>query len=179
VSPQSIPFSVPIHTNQLTINIYHRFDALMVAGIKAPQYLRESAFTAPLKDTEGIVQFAHQTKLSAFPWIASSPHLLSNFNTFMGSTMGGRKYWTDWFPIQERILDGARPDGKLLVDVAGGKGHDVQQFLEKFPETKGRLVLQDLAQALGAATAEVLDESVERMECDFFKEQPLKGERET
>lgn len=147
----------------------------MVSGIKAPQYLRESKFRAPVEHTDAIVQFAHHTKLPIFEYIASSPHLLDNFNIFMGATMGARVYWTDWYPIQERLLDGAQEDKKLLVDVAGGKGHDLQLFLDKFPKTKG-LVLQEIPQALEAATEDILDPIVERMEYDFFSEQPIKGE---
>jgi len=148
----------------------------MTSGIKAPEYLRERNFKAPEQHLDGIVQYAHGTKLPVFDYIASSPHLLNNFNTFMGSTMGGRKYWTDWYPISGRVLEGAKPDTKLLVDIAGGKGHDLQQFLDRFPDAKRKgLVLQDLAQALQAATEDVLDPAVERMEYNFFEEQPVKG----
>jgi hypothetical protein len=156
----------------------HRFiyDCIVTSGIQAPQYLRESSFRAPIVHTDGIVQFAHHTKLPVFDYIASSPHLLHNFNIFMGATMGGRVYWTEWYPIADRILKGAKDDTKLLVDIAGGKGHDLQLFLDRFPEAKG-LVLQDLPQALEAATEKFLNPSVERVEYNFFTEQPIKGAR--
>ena len=32
----------------------------------------------------------------------------------------------------------------LLVDVGGGKGHDLIKFSTKYPSARGRLVLQDL-----------------------------------
>jgi len=123
---------------------------------------------------EGIHQFAHNTKASFYEWMALDPQTLKDFNTWMEATMGGRAYWTDWYPIESRILEGANPKTKLLVDIGGGKGHDLQRFLNRVPDAKG-LVLQDLPQAIQASTEEVLDPSAERMEYDFFTEQPVKG----
>ncbi|RYO90039.1 hypothetical protein DL762_002884 [Monosporascus cannonballus] len=93
---------------------------------------------------------------------------------FMGNTMGARTYWVDWFPVQERLLDGATADSALLVDVGGGRGHDLLAFHEKYPR-QGRLVLQDLAPVI-ESTGD-LDPAIERVSYDFFTEQPLKGPR--
>ncbi len=142
--------------------------------MKAPQYLRDNNFRAPVVDTDGIGQLAFQTKMSMFEYVASSPQLQKDFNLFMGATMGARKYWTEWYPVADRVLAGAKPDRELIVDVAGGKGHDLQLFLNKFPNAKG-LVLQELPSALQAATTDILDPSVKRMEYNFFTEQPIKG----
>lgn len=60
----------------------------------------------------------------------------------MGNTMDARRYWVDWYPVQERILDGfdkgekreeGEEEGICIVDVGGGKGHDLMQFEERFP----------------------------------------------
>lgn len=105
--------------------------------------------------------------MSSVPWI------LKDFNTFMGNTMGARKYWIDWFPVQERLLDGAKEASPLLVDVGGGKGHDVLEFQDKYPQNGRRIVLQDL----DAVADDLLNlgPAVERMTYDFFTEQPVKG----
>lgn len=50
------------------------------------------------------MQYAFQTKLTTFEYMSSVPPILKDFNTFMGNTMGARKYWIDWFPVQERLL---------------------------------------------------------------------------
>lgn len=89
----------------------------------------------------------------------------------MGNTMGARKYWVDWYPVQERILDGAEKDEALIVDVGGGKGHDLIQFKERFP--RNRLVLQDLRGVVDGV--EGLGEGIEMVGYDFFTEQPIKG----
>lgn len=119
------------------------------------------------------MQYAFQTKLTTFEYMSSVPRILKDFNTFMGNTMGARKYWIDWFPVQERLLDGAKEDSPLLVDVGGGKGHDVLDFQSKYPQEGRRLVLQDLA-AVTDGLAD-LGPAVERMTYDFFTDQPVKG----
>jgi hypothetical protein len=89
----------------------------------------------------------------------------------MGNTMGARKYWVDWYPVRERILYGAEKDEVLVVDVGGGKGHDLIQFRRKYPGH--RLVLQDLRGVV--ESIEGLGEGIEMAVHDFFTEQVVKG----
>ena len=119
------------------------------------------------------MQHAFLTKDTTFERITSSPSLLKDFNTFMGNTMGARNYWVDWYPVQEQILDNADPGKPLIVDVGAGKGHDLMAFHSKFPDSAGKLVLQDLPPVI-----EVLDglnPVIEKVAYDFFTEQPVKG----
>lgn len=86
--------------------------------------------------------------------------------------MGARKYWVDWFPAQENLLEGARDSTALIVDVGGGKGHDLQAFHQKYPQ-RGRLILQDLPQVID--NIKNLDPAIERFTYDFFTDQPVQG----
>lgn len=146
----------------------------MVVGAaqKAPKYLREYGYRCPTNPQDGLMQFAFQTKMTAFELFSSIPQILKDFNIFMGNTMGARNYWVDWYPVQEQILDGAEPGSSLLVDVGAGKGHDLLAFHEKYPN-HGGLVLQDLA----AVTSNLhdLDPAIQLMAYDFFTDQPVKG----
>ena len=101
------------------------------------------------------------------------PSLLRDFNNFMGQTMGARQYWVDWFPVEEYLLAGFDSGTTLLVDVGGGKGHDLQAFHARYPG-RGKLVLQDLPQALDSIGDEI-NPVIERMKQDFFTDQPVKG----
>lgn len=153
------------------------------AAHKAPNYLRESGHRCPTDPRDGFMQYAFQTKLTTFELFSSRPTIFKDFNTFMGSTMGARGYWVDWFPIQERLLlldarlvvdadDDDAANSALLGDVGGGKGHDLAAFHAKFPG-RGRLVLQDLAPVVESLTD--LGPEIEVMTYDFFTEQPVKG----
>ncbi|TVY16828.1 O-methyltransferase asqD [Lachnellula arida] len=151
------------------------FELILQAAWKAPQYLRETNYRCPENPTDGLVQYAFQTKLETFKLLASKPELQTDFNTFMGNTMGARNYWVDWYPVQKQILDDVSLGSKspVIVDVGAGKGHDLTAFNAKFPGHK--LVLQDLQSVIDNVLD--LDGSIETMAYDFFTEQPLKGAR--
>ncbi|KAI0161875.1 putative O-methyltransferase [Hypoxylon sp. FL1284] len=149
-------------------------EMIVGAATKAPKWFKETGYRCPTDPRDGIVQYAFQTKLTTFQLFVSMPDILRDFNAFMGKTMGARRYWVDWYPVKERLLDGATKESALLVDVGGGKGHDIIAFHNRFPD-QGTLVLQDLA----AVTASIIDihPSIESMGYDFFSEQPVKGAR--
>lgn len=145
------------------------------AAHKAPNSLRESAYHYPTDPRDGFMQYAFQTKLTTFDLFSSMPRIFKDFNTSMGSTMGARGYWVDWYPIQECLLDGADLLAKgsaLLVDVGGGNGHDLAAFQGKFPGQE-RLILQDLAPVVESLKG--VGPDIEVMTCDFFTEQPVEG----
>ncbi|GAB1312628.1 hypothetical protein MFIFM68171_02838 [Madurella fahalii] len=154
----------------------HRMVGEMIVGaaMKAPKYLREAGHRCPTDPSDGFMQYAFQTKLRTFQLFSSMPQVFKDFNMFMGNTMGARSYWVDWFPAQDRLLDGATKDSALLVDVGAGKGHDLIAFHSKYPN-RGRLVLQDLASVTDSILE--LDPAIELMVYDFFTEQPVKGAR--
>lgn len=138
---------------------------------KAPKYLKETGYKCPENPSDGLIQYAHQTKLQTFQVLDSNTELRNDFNKFMGNTMGTRKFWLHWYPVQERILNGASPDTVLIVDVGAGKGHDLIEFNVKFPGHK--LVLQDLPQVITSLPD--LDQAIMSCPYDFFTEQPLKS----
>ncbi|OJD11334.1 hypothetical protein AJ78_07871 [Emergomyces pasteurianus Ep9510] len=140
----------------------------------APAYFLQRGYSCPIDPKDGLTQYAFNTKQTTFERIVSSPSLLKDFNTFMGNTMGARKYWFDWYPVQSQILDGASQEKALLVDVGAGKGHDLLAFMKKFPNT-GKLVLQDLPEVITGL--EDLDKAIDKVTYDFFTEQPITGAR--
>ncbi|PYI32665.1 putative O-methyltransferase [Aspergillus indologenus CBS 114.80] len=148
----------------------------------APAYFHERGYRCPFDPTDGLMQYAFGSKQSTFDRIAADPALLRDFNTFMGNTMGARKYWVDWYPVQERILDGfaaVSAAAALLVDVGAGKGHDLLAFRARFPDAGGRLVLEDLPAVIdGLKEVEGQGHpAIETVPYDFFTEQPVVGAR--
>jgi hypothetical protein len=69
-------------------------------------------------------------------------------------------------------------DVPVLVDVGGGQGQSLVAILNAHKRIDpAKCVLQDRAPVLALAiTAEVLPKEVQKMEIDFFVEQPVKGE---
>ncbi|KAI5921763.1 sterigmatocystin 8-O-methyltransferase [Camillea tinctor] len=157
----------------------HRLIGDMGVGVamKAPAYLREAGYRCPVDPRDGFLQYAFQTKLTAFQFYMSRPQVLDDLNTFTGIAMGARENWVDWFPVEERLSNEVTitDSSPLLVDVGGGKGQDLIAFRSKYPNLKGRLILQDLEPTI--SQIQNIDPAIELVAYDFFTEQPVTGSR--
>lgn len=87
------------------------------------------------------------------------------------------------YPVRERLLFDERKDEHdiVLVDVGGGKGHDLSRFatLHMSDIKEPRLVLQDLPDVIEHLTSvdNPLPPSIKAMAHDFFTPQPVRGAR--
>lgn len=87
--------------------------------------------------------------------------------------------WFTWFPVEDKLINGSHhhpnkpgPDAPpLLVDIAGGRGHDLLEFRDKFPG-KGPIVLQDQP---GVLAGFELPRDIEKRKINFFTEVPVPG----
>lgn len=86
--------------------------------------------------------------------------------------------WTEGFDLlhdeAQRISSSApQPSEKpFLVDVGGGHGHQCIELGKKYPNLLGRLVLQDLPEAVGKLSP---IDGVKVEAYDFFQPQPIIG----
>lgn len=130
--------------------------------------------------TDGPFQFANKTKLQTYDYWATTG-ADKQFNTFMQGLFGtpARLRWLDWFPMDEVALQGFdKSKGEyLLVDVGGGRGHESEAILEKYPLSAraGRFVLEDLGFVIDDIGK--LDPHIEKLAHDFTQSQPIKGAR--
>lgn len=144
--------------------------------IKMHEYMRCHGYKCPDNSSHGPFQWSLNTDLSYFEHIHANLERTTDFNTCMVGNRVARQHWLDWFPVESEILADASESVQdvLLVDVGGGGGHDLEKFLTRFPESKGRLVLQDLPTTIDNITS--LD-GIHCMAHDFFGTQPTKGEQ--
>lgn len=91
-----------------------------------------------------------------------------------GRRAGLRREWFDLYPVESRLVTGTdqSSEGVFLVDVAGGKGHDISSLKSRFPDLPGRLVVQDLPRTFEDYVA---PEGIEADPYDIFTKQPIKG----
>jgi O-methyltransferase len=141
--------------------------------LSLPKFLEQTGYKEPLNPEKGNWMFTMNTQLQYFDWLNEHPKLLSSFANFMSGYASDSGIWLDVYPI-ERLLNGAAPDGPLLVDIGGGVGHDIEKFRKKHPQDRGRLIVQDLPQII-AEGKEQVDRTIEMMEHDFFTPQPVKS----
>ncbi|KAI9738293.1 MAG: hypothetical protein M1834_008791 [Cirrosporium novae-zelandiae] len=143
----------------------------------SPQYLRNIKHQNHLTQSKGPFEFANRTDYNLFGWLGTHPEAFDDFNTFMEGNRGSRPAWVHWYPVEKQILEGfdSKEDAVLFVDVAGGRGHDLEVFRSKFPQAPGRLVLEDLPSVIDDSKG--LNERIEKVKHDFFTPQPIKGAR--
>ncbi|KAJ5943728.1 hypothetical protein N7516_003896 [Penicillium verrucosum] len=164
-------------TDRLSISVIKFiFDVGMPTLAKVPEFLRRQDHRNPQGATTGPLQFTEKIDESIWAWLPQNPEKLDYCNTFMEGDRGARPGWLEWFPVEERLLCDANPDAEtLMVDVAGGRGHDLAGFLARYPDAPGRLVLEDLPHVLGESTIDA--ERIEKQAFDLFKPQPIHGAR--
>ncbi|KAA6411723.1 MAG: hypothetical protein FRX48_05004 [Lasallia pustulata] len=145
--------------------------------IELHDYFRGHGYACPTDNSNCAFQWTFKTEAGYFEYVHSNPEKLSAFNTFMSGNRSTRKHWIDWFPVESEVLSGfsGGVDDVLIVDVGGGKGHDLERFLEKHPQANGHLVLQDLPKTISSIGES--KEGIRIMSHNFFSAQPLKGAR--
>ena len=114
--------------------------------------------------------------MDCFRYLGENAGILGDFNNLMAGQRHNRIDWFEFFPVEERLLEGVEEHGVLMVDVGGSRGHEIVTFARRYKDAKGELVLQDLPETIDSIQEADLEGRVEKMKYDFFTEQPVKGE---
>ena len=151
--------------------LYHVFNVTMPANQVLPKYLKENKYQ---NKTNGYAPFnmSQNTELAVFDWEKAEKRedLLKAYHCFMSLPRP-----TEWYDVYPMDNAGSRisEDKKVFVDVGGSTGHQCRRLLAKYPELKGRVVLEDLPQVI--AVAAPID-GVEMIGYNMFEGQPVHGE---
>ncbi|KJK61904.1 O-methyltransferase [Aspergillus parasiticus SU-1] len=170
-------------TQRTSIGVVESLFLEFLPGIqKVPEYLQVIGYKNPEDPLFAPLQYAHNFKQDGFAWLCENPAALTRFNAFMEGQRADRPHWADWFPIPDQILASAHKgsDGPLLVDIGGGRGHDLLGFKQRFPDAPGKLVLEDLPAVIEDARSalDLEGNGIDAVGYDFFaQEQPIKGAR--
>ncbi|KAK8140156.1 hypothetical protein PG984_000222 [Apiospora sp. TS-2023a] len=176
---QPTPWSTALATDPLCRSWYglgHGYDLMAAAAPSPPR----------LPGGDGAGSFQHLRGGTAFfDYIGAQPSSVDmsrEFNDAMeyqSRTFFGP--WVDIYPT-ETIVASARAGRALVVDIGGGKGHDLDKFQlrhqddEKLSEA-GVLVLQDLPDVAEKVATLNLDPAITVQPHDFFTPQPVRGAR--
>ncbi|KAI7228161.1 hypothetical protein KC330_g8046 [Hortaea werneckii] len=197
------PFSSSL-THPIISDGYPVIHASLPALSQFPTYAKRTGYREPCDPENGPYQFGVRTDRGFFEDQAVKKPLLELFGNHMGGYRQGRRSWWEegFYPVRERVVDGAGLDGAevdgdgeegkvLLVDVGGSFGHDIREFAAGFGDVvgsgrgRGRLILEDLPEVVGQIREESSvvgsgngeEVRIERVGCDFFKENPVQGAR--
>jgi demethylsterigmatocystin 6-O-methyltransferase len=137
-----------------------------------PQYLKEHKYQDMnnLKDLP--FHLALRTELEPFEYLKQDPEQMKALGHVM--VLDGVQSWVTSYPV-ERELNTFQPasDSAVLVDIGGGFGQHSVFFKEKFPDVKGRIVVQDLPSTLAHLPTKPPGIGFE--EHDFFTPQTIRG----
>lgn len=81
--------------------------------------------------------------------------------------------WLDVIAFDTEVARDASAEDVVFVHVGGGNGSQCAALRKRFPNLRGRIILQDRAEVLETA---VQSEGTEKMAHDLLTEQPVKGE---
>ncbi|KXH50008.1 hypothetical protein CSIM01_07266 [Colletotrichum simmondsii] len=145
--------------------------------IEFSKFLRETNWKNPTDAAHTAMHASYKTDSpNCFEYLRSIG-LEPYTNHHMGGYRQGRVPWMhpSLYPVETTLFPDAdaSPDAPLLVDVAGGLGHDIDEFKKMYPNHPGRLILQDLPVVINDVKG--IDTSIELMGHDFLTEQPIKG----
>jgi hypothetical protein len=151
---------------------YHELNNPMFRTL--PGYLQHTNFRNPTDVNDCNFQFWRGAGANMFQYVGTNPALTAHFNDAMECHS---KYnltpWVDIYPTAERVVAGAKPGRPLVVDVGGGKGHDLRKFLARHPDIPpGSLVLEDLPDILKDVSSSDNQQAIRVQPHDFFTPQP-------
>lgn len=158
----------------LLLSVDTSYDLLSPGWFAMPSFLEDKKWKNPTSSTDTPLAKGWNKPDGASLWeIMKGTPLASSFNIYMATFNEGHRNWLDFYPVIERLGDGADqdPSSVMMVDVGGGHGHQAVSFKRTFPQLPGRVIVQDLPQGLPIQRAA----DIEYTEHNFFKEQPIKG----
>ncbi|KAI0005241.1 O-methyltransferase-domain-containing protein [Xylariaceae sp. FL0662B] len=155
---------------------YHELNSPMFRTL--PYYLQKTGFKNPTNVNDCNFQYWRGPGASMFQYCGTEPLLTNDFNDAMECHS---KYnltpWVEMYPT-EKVIAGAQPGRALVVDIGGGKGHDLRKFLAVHPDAPaGSLVLHDLPGILKDVSTGPEEAAIAVQPHDFFEPEPVRGAR--
>ncbi|KAF4120729.1 O-methyltransferase [Geosmithia morbida] len=141
-----------------------------------PFFLKETGFRNPTDANSSNFQYWQaDPNINFFNFVGTNKKLTASFNDAMEChSRYNLTPWPEVYPTETLVAD-LKTDRPVIVDLGGGKGHDLQKFSDRHPDLpKGSLVLQDLGDIL---THVKTSDSISVQPHDFFTPEPIKGAR--
>lgn len=119
---------------------------------------------------------AHKTDLTFYDWLKSKPEMVQDFRKMLSlqlmaiSTSVRTVDWLSVIPFSKTVDPS---DGPVFVDVGGNMGDRCLELIERYPQFKGHIIVQDLEEVVKFAPAV---DGLEFQGYDFFTPQPVQGE---
>jgi hypothetical protein len=118
-------------------------DVITVVHTKASEFFKQHGYKTPSDGTDSVFQYAYDCKGEGlFDYFARAPEMGRRFASMMTAWSVGRPRWMHegYYPVQERLVEGSKQgeDAVFLVDVGGGRGHDLEGLKGGAPQHQGQ-----------------------------------------
>lgn len=143
---------------------------------ETPEWLAQNGYKAPTDVFN--TPFTQAYGMSYWEYLKQNPESGALFNSIMAMPDPSTISWFDSYPIADRLASGLKQDSDavLMIDIGGGRGHELQEFKARHGALPGRMIVQDLPQVIADIDRESI-QGLEVSEYDFFEEQHIKGEQ--
>jgi len=149
-----------------------RFQRPVLANF--PKFAQDTNYRNPTNLEQSNYQNLYGPGTSVFGSFKDDPELGTAFNDSMKSFALNKASWCDIYPIDQIVAE-LREGKPLVIDIAGGVGHDLERFRARYPDVPhGSLILQDLPDV--AQQAQVKAPAITQSH-DIFTPEPVKGAR--
>ncbi|KAL9016662.1 MAG: hypothetical protein Q9185_005989 [Variospora sp. 1 TL-2023] len=151
--------------------------------VDLPRFLAQTNYQNPTDSTKTVAQLSRNTSLNFFDWMKENSKHYEALNNYMAAnrvpTIGIDAFpFADRFPSLFKNDQKLEPSTPLFVDIGGGRGQMSYAFQNACPHLAGRIIFQDVPQALASVPSSSEGSStIEAMVHDFFQPQPIKGAR--
>lgn len=137
-----------------------------------PTFLAQTQYRLPIDQNKAPFGAGLDFGGSFFAFLGEHPEYGQTWNEMMAAYTADVRTWLDFYPVKDLMIDVTTDEQTLLVDIGGGLGQDLERFRRRFPNARGKLILQDKPEVINKAKH---ISGAENMAHDFFTEQPIKG----
>ncbi|KAF2844841.1 S-adenosyl-L-methionine-dependent methyltransferase [Plenodomus tracheiphilus IPT5] len=153
------------------------YDMAGKAAYALPEFLARTNYKNPEDYNNSAFHLGAHTDLGFWEYLEADEKKLQAFNNGMRSQATVKDFDSSYPFEAELNADPVGQDEVVLVDVGGGRGHALERIKKRFPDLKGKLVLQDQAAVIKDALAGGLSSDIEAQAASFFEPNPIKNAR--
>lgn len=142
--------------------------------LSLPEYFKSHNYKNPTSAVDSPWQAGYSTEEHPFVWLQSHPEHFKLWLTWLPYERHGFAEFIDVFPFEQEVGQNTTDNTTLFVDIGGGFGSQSALIRNKFSHLKGKVIMQDQAQAIDTVSANPIP-GVDAQVYDFYTPQPVQG----
>jgi hypothetical protein len=151
-------------------------DEFLPACLQLHRFLEINSGKPPVDATNCPYTLAHQTGgKDMWEHLARFPKRSKVVNSAMYAISSAHPWPVALYPFRKALLQLPHTSSNppLVVDIGGGQGQAISAIRQICGDINGRFILEDRPEVLAGIPHTL--QGIEKIECDLFKPQPVKG----